>query len=207
LRCPSEILRLSWSDVDWERDRITVYTSKTEHHRDGGVRQIPIFPELKPYLDDAWELASDKTKHIITKYRQPNANLRTQLGRIISRAGVEPWPKLFQNLRTTRETELADYYPPHVVCYWIGNSEAVARDHYLQVTEEHFATASGSGAKSGALVVQKAVQQPAASSREAQQKTSQPFSDCDVTRNVPKNRISLRDGKAPPRGVEPLLPD
>jgi len=25
-----------------------------------------------------------------------------------------------------------------VVCAWIGNSQAVARKHYLQVTEEHF---------------------------------------------------------------------
>ena len=26
----------------------------------------------------------------------------------------------------------------HVVCAWIGNSEAVAREHYLQVTDAHF---------------------------------------------------------------------
>lgn len=207
LRCPSEILRLTWDDVDWERERITINASKTEHHRDGGVRQIPIFPELRPYLDDVWELAPDRTEHVITRYRQANANLRTQLCRIIARAGLEPWPKLFQNLRTSRETELADRYPAHVVCYWIGNSEAVARDHYLQVTEQHFARASGGGAKSGALAVQNPVQQPAASSRKAQRKTSQPISDCDVTRNVSKCRMTLRGGKAPPRGVEPLSSD
>jgi hypothetical protein len=39
--------------------------------------------------------------------------------------------------------------------------------------------------------------------RKAQQKTSQPISDCDVTRNVSKPRMTLREGKAPPRGVEP----
>jgi hypothetical protein len=34
-------------------------------------------------------------------------------------------PKLFQNLRSTRETELAECWPEHVVCAWIGNSKAV----------------------------------------------------------------------------------
>jgi len=67
--------------------------------------------------------------------------LRTQLLRIIKRAGVKPWPKLFNNLRSTRETELAEKYPLHVVCAWIGNSQPVAAKHYLQVTDEHFAKA------------------------------------------------------------------
>ena len=35
--------------------------------------------------------------------------------KIIARAGLEPWAKLFQNLRATRETELAEIYPMHVV--------------------------------------------------------------------------------------------
>jgi hypothetical protein len=33
-------------------------------------------------------------------------------------------------------------YPAHVVCDWIGNSEAVAAKHYLQTTDEHFAKAA-----------------------------------------------------------------
>ena len=75
-------------------------------------------------------------------YRDPNQNLRTQLGRIIQKAGLTPWPRPFQNLRSTRETELMEHYPAHVVCAWIGNSEAVARKHYLQVTDPHFERAT-----------------------------------------------------------------
>jgi len=30
----------------------------------------------------------------------------------------------------------------HVVCAWIGSSEAVAKDHYLQVTDAHFERAT-----------------------------------------------------------------
>jgi len=141
LRCPTEVLRLRWGDVDWDRMRFTVHASKTEHHADGGVRQTPIFPELAPLLQEAFDRAEPGTEHVITRYRNTNANLRTQLTRIIKGAGLTPWPKLFQNLRSTRETELTQQFPVHVVCKWIGNSPQVANRHYLQVTEEHFAQA------------------------------------------------------------------
>ena len=48
---------------------------------------------------------------------------------------------MFQNLRSTRETELADDFPMHVVCQWIGNSQPIAAKHYLQVTDDHFSKA------------------------------------------------------------------
>jgi integrase len=151
LRCPSEHLALQWGDVDWERARITVHSPKTEHHEGKAERVVPLFPELRPYLQAAWdELLTDfdpkknkiSEQPIITRYRDSNSNLRTQLCRIIKRAGLEVWPKLFQNLRSTRETELAETFPIHVVCSWIGNSEAVAAKHYLQTTDAHFELAA-----------------------------------------------------------------
>jgi integrase len=144
LRCPSEHVRLRWGDVDWERDRMTIHSTKTEHHDGKETRIIPIFPEVKPYLEAAFDQAEPGAEFVITGYRSKDSNLRTQLERIISRAGLEPWPKLFQNLRATRETELSESFPMHVVCEWIGNSETVAKKHYLQVTAEHFQRASGS---------------------------------------------------------------
>jgi hypothetical protein len=82
-----------------------------------------MFPELRPHLEECFDLAEPGTEYVITRYRDTNANLRIQLLRIIQRAGLQPWPKLFQNLRSTRETELADDFPMHVVCQWIGNSQ------------------------------------------------------------------------------------
>jgi len=144
LRCPSEHLGLRWGDVDFVAGRIRVRSPKTEHHRGKGERTIPLFAELRPYLEDARDLAGeradDPAEPIIVRYRV-GANLRTQLERIIGRAGLTPWPKLFQNLRSTRETELAETFPIHVVCEWIGNSQAVAQKHYLQVTDVHFEAA------------------------------------------------------------------
>jgi integrase len=138
LRCPSEHLGLRWVDVDWEQERITVRSPKTEHHPGGDCRVIPLFPELRPYLEQVWDQAEPGAEYVVTRYRDTNANLRTQLLRIIRRAGLKPWPKLFQNMRSTRQTELEESFPSHVVCAWIGNSRAVAAKHYLQVTDDHY---------------------------------------------------------------------
>ena len=143
LRCPSEHLRLTWADVDWERDRLTVQSPKTEHHPGHESRTIPLYPELKPYLEDCFNIAQpgvkcSMTDPVITRYRDSNANLRTQLIKIIKRAGLQPWPKLFHNLRSSRQTELEETFPSHVVCSWMGNSRLIAAKHYLQVLDSHF---------------------------------------------------------------------
>ena len=111
---------------------------KTEHHEGKDSRILPMFLKLRPLLLAAWGEARNGAEHVISRYRGGNATLRTQLERILRRAGIEPWPKLFQNLPATRQTELAERYPIHVVCAWIGNSAATTQEHYLQVTDEHF---------------------------------------------------------------------
>ena len=111
LRSPSEILALKWQDVDWERGRILVHSPKTEHHAGGESRQLPLFPELVPYLREVFEQAQEGIEYVVTRYRSRGVNLRTQLERIIVKAGLKAWPKLFQNLRSTRETELAEWWP------------------------------------------------------------------------------------------------
>ncbi len=82
-------------------------------------------------------------------------------------AGEKPWPKLFQNMRASRETELIEDHPIHVVCSWIGNSAAIAAKHYLQVRESDFERA----AESAAVLKQKAQQQAAAPTRTESQET------------------------------------
>ena len=86
---------------------------------------------------DAAERADD-SGFVVTKIRDSESNLRTNFLKIIKLAGQKPWPKLFQNLRASRQTELQETYPTHVVCSWMGNSPQVAQKHYLQVTDEHF---------------------------------------------------------------------
>jgi len=57
LRCPSEVLRLRWTDVDWDHNRFCVHSPKTEHHEGGESRMVPIFPELLLYLREVFENA------------------------------------------------------------------------------------------------------------------------------------------------------
>ncbi len=148
LRCPSEHLQLRWEDIDWTNNRILISSPKTAHHVGGESRVIPLFPELRPFLQELADqvqpgIETALSEPVITRYRSATQNLGTQGKRIVRRAGLKPWPKLFQNLRSTRETELAEEYPMHVVCAWIGNSQPIAAKHYLQVTCEHFERAAG----------------------------------------------------------------
>ena len=106
-----------------------VTSPKSEHFDGGDSRTVPIFPELLPYLREAYEEAEDGAVHAIVRYRDAKQNLRTQLKRIMRRAGVKPWPRLFHNLRSTRQTELEERFPSHVVCAWLCNSQRVAKKH------------------------------------------------------------------------------
>lgn len=179
--------------MDWEQNLITVHSPKTEHRPGGESRQIPLFPELLPYLREAFEQAEPDTEYVITRYRDSNANLRTQLERIIHRAGLKPWPKLFQNLRSTRETELAEQFPIHVVCKWIGNSQPVAAKHYLQVTDEHFEKA-----------VQNPVQQAAAEPRTGLEGKIAPDQEGVELQSVANTCEYLHYDQVGHSGLEPL---
>jgi integrase len=161
LRCPSEHLALTLNDADWENNRLTVHSPKTEHHEGKESRVIPIFPELRPYLAAVYDEAPEGTMYFINRRRASGKNWRTRLKQIVIRAGLKPWPKLTHNLRATRETELAERFPIQVVCEWIGNSQAVAKQHYLQVTDEHYRLAIEGGSKSGSVPAQAAAQNPA----------------------------------------------
>ncbi len=144
LRCPSEVLALRWSDVHFDTSRLVVTSEKTKHHAGKEQRDVPIVPALLPLLLEAQELAPPGAEFVITRYRRQKVNLRTQFGKILNRAGVNPWPRLFQNLRATCETELAAAgHPLQSIAKWLGHSPAVAAKHYLQVREADYAAASG----------------------------------------------------------------
>lgn len=134
LRCPSEVVNLRWTDVDWDANRLRIDSPKT------GLRFCPLFPELRAVLSEAFDLATDGAVFVVSRYRD-GQNLRTQFGRIIEAAGVVPWPKPFVNMRSSARTELAETFPSHVINAWLGQSTIIAEKHYLQVTDAHWAAA------------------------------------------------------------------
>jgi len=153
LRTPSETLSLRWDDIDWELNRMSIPEPKVEHHEGRGIRSCPIFPELRPILDEAFEIFGDKSEYVVAapQYRAAantamgwkNANLRSEMTRLLRRAGVPGWPRLFHSMRASRQTELQREFPLHVVCSWLGNSPRIAQQSYLLVTEDDFAKAAG----------------------------------------------------------------
>jgi hypothetical protein len=142
LRVPSEPLALKRSAIDWEKRRITVKVPKLHRIPNKSTRIIPLFPELIEPLREAIAEYPD-SEWVITKYRDPASNLASSFDRIVESAGHPSWPKPWTNMRSSRETELAEEYPIHVVCAWIGNSPDVAVRHYLQLRPEHWSKAAG----------------------------------------------------------------
>jgi integrase len=141
VRCPSELLTLKWTDVNWEQSRILIHSPKTEHHPGQDARVVPLFPELVSHLREAFEEAEPGAVYVVPRWGK-TGNLRAQFAAIVKAAGLQPWPKIFNALRSWREIELRERWPSHVVCSWLGHSEDVAEKHYLCVTEAHFRQAA-----------------------------------------------------------------
>jgi len=198
LRCPSEVLSLRWQDVNWEQGRMLVRSPKTERHEGGESRVVPIFPELRPILMDTFDDAQLGAEYVITRYRTQSANLRTQAHRIIRRAGLKPWTRTFQNLRSSRETELTETFPLHVVTAWIGNSQVIAAKHYLQVREEDFERAVSRA--------QNPTQYSAASHCERVRTPKDEKAKNGVFQGVAADFSTTHKFLLAPRGFEPLSP-
>ncbi len=168
---------------------------------------LPLFPELRPHLESVLDEAEPGTTYIIAKHRIASANLRTTLERICKRAGVQLWERAFQNMRASRETELTQDYPLHVVTAWIGNSAPIAVRHYLQVVDSDFDRASQRGTESGTVAAQNQAQQPAARFGKESQETQKAPENQGFLPIVASQCDSAQEYILPPRGVEPLFSD
>jgi len=210
LRSPSEVLSLRWQDVNWDASRIVVQSPKTEHHPGKETRTIPLFPELRPILAEAFDLAPEGAVYVVDERMRAsaqnksgwrNCNLRTTFTKIVRRAGLTPWPRLFHNLRSSRQTELAERFPSHVVCDWLGNSEDIARKHYFQTTDDHFARALNDESKAK----QNPKQLVAVSARnESQREGATPvFAEENDTPRYYAQRKADGEGFEPPSDLRP----
>lgn len=154
LRCPSEVLSLRWEDVDLVSGKMIVREPKVEALASRGRRTVPVFADLRPYLEDARKQYPANEEYVVggktgTVFRRAsnsengwkNANLRTTMFKLIERAGLEEWPRLFHSMRSSLETDLMQHHPIHVVAAWLGNTPKVALAHYLQTIESDFAKA------------------------------------------------------------------
>ena len=147
LRFPSEVMALRWGDVLWDRDRMQVPNIKTRRKTGEAYRVVPIFAELRPYLEDAFAVAAPGQVFVITRWRKRHYSMWKTLQQIAHRAGVKWWPKPFVNMRASAATDLVQRFQPHVVTAWLGHTREIAESHYWQVTEEHYRHAAQKAAQ------------------------------------------------------------
>ena len=153
LRNPSETLALKWEHVNWTEKTIRIPGSKG---KDGEIRwrTIPIFNELIEPLREAFDADHE---HCITKIRGSANSLRNRFERILKRAGFPKeklWPRLWHNLRASRDTELSNELPAHEVSLLMGNSPKVSNKHYKMMSPEHFESLKHCSDKSGTHMAQ-----------------------------------------------------
>jgi integrase len=194
LRCPSEIGSLTWDAINWEKGALTVLARKTEHHGgDHAKRIVPICPDLRAILAEAFERAEPGANFVVPSAARATVNLRTPLERIITKAGHTPWPRLLQNLRASCETDWVEKYPVHVVAPGLGHSPKVAAQHYLMSREHHFEHVVSGGAATAAEGGETPTERPA---------------PCDADCAAPATHLatqqaSARDSTQPHETTEP----
>ena len=146
VRFPSEVVNLKWSDIDWENLRFTVHEPKVEHRPGRGIRVIPIFTQLRPHLERAYRERDPGAVFVVPRARS-GRNLGTQAKRLVAKAGVAVWPKLFVNMRGSCSDDLERRsVPEKAINAWIGNSGMMRRKHYHAVRPEDWASVTGNPA-------------------------------------------------------------
>lgn len=143
LRHTSETSRLTWGDVNWEQNKLVVHSPKTERHRGKATRIIPLFPKLREELENQFVMSKPGGSPFIIP--DGETYFAWKLTPIIRKAGLQPWPRTFQNLRESRANELWSEFPDHVAQAWMGHSKNTANKFYLQVKDAHFQQAIQNG--------------------------------------------------------------
>ena len=220
---------MTWDHINWEKGRLMVLAPKTEHH--GGehaVRVVPMCPELRAILAEAFDHADPGATLVVPMAARPGANFSTQLRRIVLKAGHKPWNRLLQNLRASCETDWVERYPAHAVAKWLGHSPKVAAEHYLMSREHHFEDvmnrgaassvtsaeeaaaspdeASECSAKCDAIETRNATPQAPASGSAEPQKTTEPAATTGVTAGSSGLAPITEIGKVGDIGLEPMTP-
>ncbi len=133
-----EVMWLKWNDVLWDQGKLRVHSTKTARHEGREYRYVPL-RDIRSYLEDQYFDPETVDGPIINRFSPGNSNLDKPLKVILHRAGIVAWPKLFQNMRASCETDwLNEGHPAHVVAAWVGHSIQVQRESYAQITDGHF---------------------------------------------------------------------
>ncbi len=150
-------------------------------------------------------LEPDGGEHVIgTNDRSSAKNLQTTFEKILKRAGVDAWPRLMQNLQSSRETELAQPFPIQTVTAWLGNTPKVALENYLQVRDEDFTKAIGEPNETASLFcAAPALRNPSATLRNGSHRSEPENNKPLVLLGNPTKQGVFKTQPMPPLGLEP----
>lgn len=168
LRTPSETHGLKWSMIDWQESKMTVPSVKTEHHPGHAQRTTPITLKLMKILVAHYHATTPKPDDPLVRIK-PGRYMRTQMRKIIDKAGLEQWPKVFQALRQSCDIEWSMIYPEFAVDLWLGHSKRISRKHYKNIVPDQLHEQI-TGVRTTESVVHNPVQQVAILNRRKLQK-------------------------------------
>jgi integrase len=141
MRNPSETRLLRWENIDFVNRTINVPGAKSNKKNPDGSkfirwRLIPMFPELVEPLRECFDPAEE---YVLSDITGTDANVYNTFRRIVKKAGFSPWPRLWHNLRASRDSELsATGLSDFAVSQLMGNSPDVSRDHYKFIPKDVF---------------------------------------------------------------------
>lgn len=136
LRAPSELNALTWTDVDWSCQTLTIRSQKMRQHRNQGHRICPIsHQDVLPVLQKAYDNRMADDSPIVPVIT--HTSLTKRVKQWIGAAGLELWPQLLINFRRSAVTDACEYLPSHVVAAYFGHSEAISKANYRMTLASH----------------------------------------------------------------------
>lgn len=132
-----EAFLLRWDMIDYEDGVIEVLSPKTACN--GKDRRIvPMFPEIRKNLRTI-----DRPVNNLVVSDLNSRSVHVKFAKLLERNNIPIWPRLLQNLRSSRAIEINEKFGSIAESEWLGHTQDVAKDHYLSVSKDLFKSAVG----------------------------------------------------------------
>ena len=132
----NEAIRLRWSDVNFERNRISVWPPEGRVSSKHKFREVFLEPELSQMIKERG-YCETVVQHITGDRAWIDLHAAIKKTQIANAEGLN-----FQLMRSSRENIwFARGIPPNVVTAWLGHTAQIAAKHYRGVPESYYKTA------------------------------------------------------------------
>ena len=158
------------------------------------IKYPPLFQEIENLLVEHCEMLPEGCEYLFPNIRQlSEGGIHERFTSFLKRKGITVWSSLFNNIRSTRSTEISREYGSVLESRWIGHSEATFKMSYdfdiesdYKVRDTNVTQQSGAGDCTANLVEKVIVEKK---------------------RILPDAALCIeyKDQAVPPKGFEPLF--